>query len=148
MAGMLRIGPAIDARPAWRAWAVLVLAVLAGLLAMHALAPGGTPSTEEHAAMSSASPTTGMPAARISDGQPADSSCLHSAAPGGGSHKSMDHADGTCAASKTVSGYAPPAPEPGLVVPSDHVSRPGGVAAASLHERAPPDLAELQLLQI
>lgn len=60
----------------------------------------------------------------------------------------MNHADGTCAASKIGSGYAPPAPAPGLVVPFDDASHPGGMTAASLHERAPPDLAELQLLRI
>ncbi|MFF0726969.1 DUF6153 family protein [Streptomyces sp. NPDC004134] len=51
MTGSIRIGP--RRRPAGRLFAVLVLAVLAGLLGMHALGPGGAPGAERPTAMAS-----------------------------------------------------------------------------------------------
>lgn len=148
MAGMRPTRITLDARPVGRAWAVLVLAVLGGLLAMHALAPGGKPSVGEHAATPMAASVKMADPHHLSDGHQAGSACLHSAASGGDSHKDMDHADGSCAAGKTGSGYVPPAPAPGLVVASDDANRPGGSVTAPLNSRAPPDLSELQLLRI
>lgn len=147
MAVMRRISPTIDARLAWRAWAVLVLALLAGLLAMHALAPGGKPAMGGHTAMPRTT-SVEMAVPHIAGGHHSDGECLHTAAPGSDSHKGMSHADGTCAAGKVGSGYVPPAPTPGLIVPADDARHPGGALTASLHDRAPPDLAELQLLRI
>ncbi|MEO3841748.1 DUF6153 family protein [Streptomyces sp. B22F1] len=49
MTGSIRIGP--RRRPAGRLFVLLVLAVLAGVLGMHALGPGGAPAPERPTAM-------------------------------------------------------------------------------------------------
>lgn len=148
MAAMRRTVLTVGGRPTGRSWTVLVLAVLVGLLAMHALAPGGRPAAGEHALVSVAASGENAGGPGPAPEARAGSSCRHAGAHGDGSHEGMDHAAGTCAAGTTGSGYVPPALCPGLTAAPDRVRRPGGPAARALHERAPPDLAELQLLRI
>ncbi|MEU2490607.1 DUF6153 family protein [Streptomyces sp. NPDC007883] len=179
------------ARPTGRALALLVLAVLAGVLGMHALAPAGVTGTQDrtHGAAATvqvppvhgqaargqsvhASPVHGQAARGQSvqaspvHGQAVHASALHgesaraSSAHGpfvpeavpGCSHTSggsdhLGHADGTCAAAGVGSPYAPPEPEPGLGA-APRVAAPDGAGRTSTGGRAPPGLAELQLLRI
>ncbi|WP_326583097.1 DUF6153 family protein [Streptomyces sp. NBC_00487] len=118
----------------WRA--LLVLGLLAGLFGMHALAPGGV--HHEHA-----EPRHGMAAAV------AVAVDAHDGCPGGCGTDHAQHADPTCASGAvsggpTLPGLVPdPVPAP---VSADDVcayvlSPPDGA-------RAPPSLAELQLLRI
>jgi hypothetical protein len=122
-----------DASPPSVRWrALLVLGLLAGLLGMHGLAPGG--SVLEH------SPARHMTAAVAVHDDCAGGDC-------GGGH--VHHADQTCASGALSGGptlpalVADPVPVP---VPSEaHCSYAG---AAPDGARAPPSLAELQLLRI
>ncbi|MFM9441777.1 DUF6153 family protein [Streptomyces acidiscabies] len=135
-------------RPPLRGWPslVCVLGVLVGLLAMHGLAPGGLHAVghDRTAAVSAAAPamTEGGAGAHVdvtADGCSEDGHC--------GGH--ARHADATCAAAK-VSGapeVAGPVADPvAVAVPGEavHSVVRGGCEAA----RAPPSLAELQLLRI
>ncbi|MFD8252951.1 DUF6153 family protein [Streptomyces werraensis] len=126
-----------SSRPAGRLLTLLVLAVLAGVLGMHGLAPGGVP-----AAQTAAGHKMVMASA---DGVPyADGGCAHT--DGGSGH--LDHADGTCAAAGTASAYTPPALT-GTVLHAPATPFPTTAAIGSPHDgRAPPDLSELQLLRI
>ncbi|MEU4123795.1 DUF6153 family protein [Streptomyces virginiae] len=118
---------------------VLVLAVLAGILGMHALGPAparaALPPDAHHAtAVDHGAPAVGQ----------AGENCSHP--DGGPVHP--EHADATCAAAGTASAYTPPALAEALVgvpavFPSEAAEAPAAAAA-----RAPPDLAELQLLRI
>lgn len=118
----------------WRR-AVCVLGLLVGLLGMHGLAPGGLPSA--HAA-----PVAAAAAPAVSE--------VHGGCPEGhcgGGH--ARHADATCASPALSGGPELPGPVP------DPVPLPltDGAVRASLAEnpdgaRAPPSLAELQLLRI
>ncbi|MGW0627370.1 DUF6153 family protein [Streptomyces sp. NPDC002758] len=122
------------APPPPRRWStLLVLGLLVGLLGMHALAPGGAPGGHPERLTSHA-------AAKVAVGDCPDGHC--------GGHQ-LRHADATCA-SGAVSGRPDlPAlvPDPvGAAVPADSVgshpvTEPDGA-------RAPPSLAELQLLRI
>ncbi|MFI5688664.1 DUF6153 family protein [Streptomyces sp. NPDC051636] len=119
--------------PVWRWRGLLVLGLLAGLLAMHALAPGG--AAPEHAGTRHMTAAVG-----VHDGCPGDGDC-------GDGH--VKHADPTCMAA-AVSG-APALP--GLVADRVAVPVQGGApcpyaASAPDGARAPPSLAELQLLRI
>jgi hypothetical protein len=128
-------------RPPYRRWrALLVLGLLAGLFGMHALAPGGVmgaPAGHERA-VSHANVATVM--ATAYDGCSGDDGHC-------GDH--AHHADATCASGAVSGGPALPAllpdpvPVPGMtcLAPSRPVTAPDGA-------RAPPDLAELQLLRI
>ncbi|GGS34726.1 hypothetical protein Snoj_00620 [Streptomyces nojiriensis] len=73
-----------------------------------------------------------------------DGACSHSA--GGTEH--LDHADGTCAAAGVGSAYAPPPLAAALDAPPAPSALPGSAEAGAWSGRAPPDLAELQLLRI
>ncbi|MET9671047.1 DUF6153 family protein [Streptomyces sp. NPDC006475] len=120
-------------RPPGRLLVPLVMAVVAGVLGMHALAPGGLPATSHADAGHS------MVTAQTGDRIEASAPCSHT--DGGADH--LDHADGTCSAAGIGSGYTPPALPAALAA----------VVSASWHKapdgaRAPPDLAELQLLRI
>ncbi|MFD7256143.1 DUF6153 family protein [Streptomyces sp. NPDC059874] len=129
-------------RPTGRGFVLLVLAVLAGVLAMHGLGPG--PASARTAAGVGAHAVAGghhEPAeavARAAEG------CSHTAGGSGHTH----HADATCAATGIATPYAPPVPAAALDgVPA--AQAPHAVATASAQSgRAPPDLAELQLLRI
>ncbi|MFD5453431.1 DUF6153 family protein [Streptomyces sp. NPDC127100] len=124
-------------RPAGRLFVLLVMAVLAGVLGMHGLAPGATPAAHADAAHAT------MPAA--AEGMPhAGGACAHT--DGGSGH--LDHADGTCAAAGIGSAYAPPALT-GAPLDGAPAAAPATVPKGSSGDgRAPPDLSELQLLRI
>ncbi|MFJ2903781.1 MULTISPECIES: DUF6153 family protein [unclassified Streptomyces] len=127
-----------DAAPPapWRR-ALLVLALLAGLFAMHALAPGGT-TTHPMNAMN-ASPSAHLTRVTAPD------DCVGSAH--GNGH--VQHADQMCASGAVPGGPTLPALLPGQVTalaPAD-AGRPYAVTAPD-GARAPPSLAELQLLRI
>ncbi|MFE9449890.1 DUF6153 family protein [Streptomyces sp. NPDC006739] len=122
------------ARPPLRRWrALLVLGLLAGLLGMHALAPGGM--LDDH---------TGVRQHITAAAGTAADDCR-----GDGCGGHPHHADATCAAASVSGGPALPAllPDPAAApVPAGSAcSRP---AATPDGARAPPSLAELQLLRI
>lgn len=123
-------------RRARRVLVLLVMAVVAGVLAMHALPPGGAPTAHDDAghAVATAQPTA---VHQASEG------CSHT--DGGAGH--LDHADRTCAAAGIGSPYAPPALTAALeaALPTAAPNRAHTTTASG---RAPPDLSELQLLRI
>ncbi|MFE1287389.1 DUF6153 family protein [Streptomyces sp. NPDC058751] len=125
-------------------WMWLVLALVAGVLGMHALSPAGMPAAGRHDVMMSAE----SPGHRPAPVHVAGADCRHlSDAHDGG--MTMDHAGGTCAAGGTSTAYVPPALTPGLAVRVGSVAAVGGgPAAGPVDGRAPPDLSELQLLRI
>jgi len=111
--------------------ALLVLALLAGLFGMHGLAPGG--AVHEH------SDVRHMTAVADVHGCSGDD-C-------GGGH--VRHADQTCASGAVSGGPTLPALVPDVVaapVRTDTVCPYAGAAPDGA--RAPPSLAELQLLRI
>ncbi|NEA98029.1 DUF6153 family protein [Streptomyces sp. SID13726] len=118
-----------DARPPrWRA--LLLLALLVGLLGMHGLAPGG--GVHGHERVESAHAVT------------LDEGC-HDGCGSGHLH----HADSTCASGALSGGPVLPAlaPDPALtVVGQDEPC--SEVVASQDGARAPPSLSELQLLRI
>lgn len=119
----------------WRV--LLVLGLLAGLLGMHALSPGGAAAVGSHHS-SSAPAHAGMTMG-------SDEYVCHG--DGGGGH--AEHADATCASGAVGTGPALPVPLPdpvGALSPAD--SGQGFLATTSDGSRAPPTLAELQLLRI
>ncbi|MFE3741451.1 DUF6153 family protein [Streptomyces sp. NPDC059096] len=119
-----------------RALLALVLAVTAGLLAMHGLGP--VPALGTHAAPPSVS----------THATAADAPVCAPPAHDGGGH--MDHADATCAATGTANGpalWTPPLPGP----PSGTEALARGARqgpGSAPGDRAPPSLSELQLLRI
>ncbi|MGW1599514.1 DUF6153 family protein [Streptomyces eurythermus] len=122
-------------RPLTRYRALSVLAVLIGLLGMHALAPGGGAGHPEQAH------ATHMTAALVAvDDCPGDD--------GHGGHR-LHHADPSCASGALNGGphLAAPAPDP-VPGPAPAHRSPTAWATAPDGARAPPDLAELQLLRI
>lgn len=118
--------------PRWRA--LLVLGLLFGVLGMHALAPGGGTAGHE----SGSAPHMRTAAVAV------DTVC-HDGCGSGHLH----HADATCASGAVSGGPALPA-----LVPDPSSGGLGTVdlcaqtAAAQEGARAPPSLAELQLLRI
>ncbi|MFF0225257.1 DUF6153 family protein [Streptomyces sp. NPDC004629] len=122
--------------PPPRRWRVLlVLGVLAGLLGMHALAPGGAAASPHHA-----------PAPRVTAVVAADPDCPDDGHCGG--HHAR-HADPTCASAAVSWGPGLPALVPHPVTAAAPADRAGSCpAAAPDGARAPPSLAELQLLRI
>ncbi|MET8676158.1 DUF6153 family protein [Streptomyces sp. NPDC004647] len=94
-----------------RSYLLLVLAVLAGLVAMHGLGPGAAVPVGAHAvATSHHAPAAGHEQATAS-GAPCQSGCVHADDPAGsgrGGH--AQHADATCAAAGTAGAPALPAP--------------------------------------
>ncbi|WP_093802585.1 DUF6153 family protein [Streptomyces sp. Wb2n-11] len=136
-----------EARPGGglRVYALLVLAVLAGLVAMHGLGPAVPPVSSSampevrHAVMAAASSHSG--AAECED-------CVHAGRDDGDNGGHAEHADDTCAASGTSG--APAVPDPALAgaVACPAADVPALVPAATPGGRAPPSLSELQLLRI
>ncbi|MET8167336.1 DUF6153 family protein [Streptomyces sp. NPDC005329] len=123
-------------RPPVRRWrALLVLGLFAGLLAMHALAPGGT--VHEHAG-----PRHGT-AVVVS----AHDDCAGHGGGCGGGH--LHHADPTCVAAAVSGAPALPAlvPDP-VTAPVRAEAARSYMAESPDSARAPPSLAELQLLRI
>nr|WP_184599067.1 DUF6153 family protein [Streptomyces violarus] len=119
-------------RPAGRLLVLLVMAVLGGVLGMHALAPGGVP--DAHA----------MVMAHPADGEHASAACSHT----GDGPVHLDHADGTCAAAGIGSPYVPPALSAAVVDAPAMLVLAADAHASAESSRAPPDLSELQLLRI
>ncbi|WP_437063215.1 DUF6153 family protein [Streptomyces sp. enrichment culture] len=122
----------------WRA--LLLLGLLAGLLGMHALGPADAVSAGDHS--SHHSPSATAHAGRETAG---DEFVCH----GDGSGGHTRHADATCASGAIGAGPVVPMlmPDPlGAASPTDHL--PGALAATPDGGRAPPTLAELQLLRI
>ncbi|RRR80586.1 DUF6153 family protein [Streptomyces sp. RP5T] len=117
--------------PLWRA--LLLLGLLVGVLGMHALAPGGGMGGHREGAAHMAS------AAFV-----ADTVCHDDCGPG-----HLHHADATCASGAVSGGPALPALVPD---PSGNclgtLDLRAQTAAAQEGARAPPSLAELQLLRI
>nr|WSS73684.1 DUF6153 family protein [Streptomyces sp. NBC_01175] len=128
-------------RLAGRCFVLLVLAVLAGVLAMHGLGPGLAP-TKAPAAAGGHAMTMAM--GHEAAGQQVAGDCSHTA--GGTGH--ADHADATCAAAGVNAAYAAPVLAEALDAGSVPVTLPGSAAGSPESRRAPPDLAELQLLRI
>ncbi|MGX7760306.1 DUF6153 family protein [Streptomyces angustmyceticus] len=122
--------------PARRCRALFVLVLLAGLLGMHGLAPAVASAAHPHETRMSAMATAH-----------AHAHC-HGAGDCGSGGK-LHHADTTCA-----SGALEAAPTPPALVPSPlRPAEPESVADAGESKgrdggRAPPSLAELQLLRI
>ncbi|MFI5962085.1 DUF6153 family protein [Streptomyces asoensis] len=124
--------------PRWRT-ALLVLGLLAGLLAMHALAPGG--AVHGHGGPSHPSTAVAVAADTVDDG------CAGHGGDCGGGH--ARHADATCAAAAVSGTPAPPLLVPdALAVPARAESVRSCASGAPDGARAPPSLAELQLLRI
>ncbi|MET9499996.1 DUF6153 family protein [Streptomyces sp. NPDC006552] len=133
--------PPPSRRPAGRGLVLLALtaAVLVGLLAMHGLSPVPMPGkTSTHG---SGHGVAALPERHADHGA---GHCVHDGGGAGRAH----HADATCAAAGIGAPYAPPPPVsyPGLA-PGTPVS-PSHATGAPEIGRAPPDLAELQLLRI
>ncbi|MER7051411.1 MULTISPECIES: DUF6153 family protein [unclassified Streptomyces] len=156
-------------RPPVRWWqAVCVLGLLAGLLGMHGLAPGGGlpertlaahpehsarhasgspgPSAPTQPSVSSQQPPVAVPSVPVVAGT-AHAGCPQDDGSCGGGH--LEHADAVCASGAVSDGPVLPAPVPDPVPTAvcDGVVR-ACAADAPDGARAPPSLAELQLLRI
>ncbi|MBT2492930.1 hypothetical protein J7E96_31380 [Streptomyces sp. ISL-96] len=128
-----------------RAYVLLVLAVLAGVVAMHGLGPtvpeASSSAPDAHHAITVAVPSHAG-AATCED-------CVHIGHDEGGVGRHAEHADATCAASGTSAAPVLPAPAltaSGTCSTADDV--PALLPAATLSGRDPPALSELQLLRI
>lgn len=126
-------------RPAGRGFVLLVLAVLAGVLAMHGLGPG--PASAKAPAVAGGHV---MAVVHEEAAQQVAGGCSHT--DGGMGH--AEHADATCAAAGVGAAYAPPVLAAALDTGPAPVALPGSAAKTPECGRAPPDLAELQLLRI
>jgi hypothetical protein len=147
--------------PTWRWRALLVLGLLVGVLGMHGLGSAGAGAGAAMVARTSHtatahSPDQGPSTMSATAATLADESVCHQGghgeggpgdcAPGGGH---TQHADPTCASTALAAGYVPPAPvaDPiGIARATETVDR--YVVASPCGGRAPPSLAELQLLRI
>ncbi|MFA3874114.1 DUF6153 family protein [Streptomyces sp. MMCC 100] len=151
-------------RPPARWWqGVCVLGLLAGLLGMHGLAPGGglpeRSTGHPHASAAPMAASTDTDADSNSDSDtPSEASppmgaveahagCPQDDGSCGGGH--LRHADAVCASGAVSDGPVLPAPvpDPVPVVVGDGTVRAYAVDAPD-GARAPPTLAELQLLRI
>ncbi|MET9963084.1 DUF6153 family protein [Streptomyces sp. NPDC006326] len=132
---MTSAAPPTSRRPAGRGFVLLVLAVLAGVLGMHGLAPGAPPTAHPHRVHAVVHAAHGVA-----------EDCAHPPAGDGSRH--LEHADGTCAAAGIGSPYAPPALTAAPAHTPAGAAPPAGPHRATDRGRAPPDLAELQLLRI
>ncbi|OEJ34779.1 DUF6153 family protein [Streptomyces subrutilus] len=128
-------------RPAGPGRLLLVLAVLAGVLAMHGLGAGATglAPVRAHAAHAA-----GHGPAQGAGHHGTAEDCSHDA----GGQGQVHHADATCAATGISTPYAPPALAPALPGASAPAVFATRATAPATGGRAPPDLAELQLLRI
>ncbi|MEU6575682.1 DUF6153 family protein [Streptomyces sp. NPDC046805] len=131
------------ARPPLGRWRLLlVLGLLSGLLGMHALAPGGAMGHREHAAAPHMAAAGALTAVAVTPGGdcPDEGHC-------GGHH--ARHADPTCASGAVSEGPVLPALAPDPVAAAVRADSGGShPATAPDGARAPPSLAELQLLRI
>ncbi|MEU5470044.1 DUF6153 family protein [Streptomyces lydicus] len=144
------------APPPARRWrALLVLGLLAGLLGMHALAPviaTASPSPAHHVPGGATPHGHQRPVGDTAHGHRASTGVTaHAHCPGagdcGGGH--VHHADPTCASAALDGPPAAPALAPSPLGPVRPSHAAGGGGPARQHcGRAPPSLAELQLLRI
>ncbi|MGE9694360.1 DUF6153 family protein [Streptomyces sp. CH6] len=118
--------------------AVLLLAVLLGLLAMHGL-PGAAP----HRA-------SGRPSPSATAGHHAFAHGAHHspAACPEDSRGHLAHADATCAAAGTAGTYTPPLPGSAPLLAAASPPDPAGAVTGEGNRRAPPHLSRLPLLRI
>lgn len=136
-------------RSALRPVTLLVLALLTGLLGMHALAPAGSPMADRRMAAApahSAAAASGSASVPVSAMSSSHDDCGEDA---GGCDRHSHHADATCT-SASVGGtpvLPAPAPAPACLAGEGPELQP---SAPDTPEggRAPPSLAELQLLRI
>ncbi|WP_407840314.1 DUF6153 family protein [Streptomyces sp. DSM 116496] len=126
-------------RPVGRGLVLLVLAVLTGVLAMHGLSPGPAPIETPTAVGGH-----GVAIAHENASHQVVGDCSHT--DGGSGH--ADHADAMCAAAGVGAPYVPPALTSALGVTPAVVTPLGSNAGTPEIGRAPPDLADLQLLRI
>ncbi|MEZ7006109.1 DUF6153 family protein [Streptomyces sp. AD55] len=138
--------PSVRRPPVWWWRAACLLGVLAGVLGMHGLAPGGGLPPEHPAPYAAAprhAPGSAVPASVVPETVHA---CAAEDGPGGGR---LRHADATCASGALAAGPALPAlvPDP-VAAPARHGAAHSRTAGAPDAARAPPSLAELQLLRI
>lgn len=133
---------------------LLLLGLLAGVFGMHALAPGDAVAAGSHAThaaphhASAPTPAPSPAADTAMGGHTAamtDETVCHGSDPGGGH---AQHADPTCASSAVGAGPVLPAlaPDPGGAAVVGDLDR-RSVTAATEGGRAPPSLAELQILR-
>lgn len=132
----MRRQPRRVARPLGaRAHLLLLLAVLAGVVAMHGLGPSPVP------AASRTTPVSGHVMATSA------ASCEHADHGGCGDSGHTEHADGMCAAGGTSGAPVLPGLASGAVVAAADSARPC-LTPAARSGRGPPSLSELQLLRI
>ncbi|MFD7627794.1 DUF6153 family protein [Streptomyces sp. NPDC059851] len=133
-----------------RSYLLLVLAVLAGLVAMHGLGPGAVAASAAApgcAAAHETATTHGAPAA--AEHAMKYDAAVHADEPAGdGSGGHAQHADATCAAAGTAGTPVLPSPAAPSVVTATRALGPGIHVNGALSGRAPPSLSELQLLRI
>jgi len=125
----------------WWARAFVVLGLLVGVVAMHGLGPGGM-----SVAMADASHHARQAERMSMRAGPAEESVCHHMGSHGGH---AEHADATCASGAVPAGPAFPALTPdraGAPVPGARADR--SLPRSPEGARAPPSLAELQLLRI
>ncbi|WP_030844817.1 DUF6153 family protein [Streptomyces sp. NRRL F-4474] len=133
-----------------RSRVLLVLAVLAGLVAMHGLGPAPLPAAAHAASASHHAATTGHAERSAASDAACPDGCVHAGDPAGGEGGGhAEHADGTCAATGTAGApvLSAPAVLPGTTE-AEAVPAHGVVPGAAACGRAPPSLSELQLLRI
>lgn len=132
--------PQVNGRPgAPGALVSLVLVLLAGLVGMHGLAPGAAGLGGGMARHATATAHADDDVAHV---HRAGASCSHDT--GGHPH----HADATCAASGLGAAPAVPDLAPAPFDPAAVAVPAGWPAVPHAAVRAPPDLAQLQLLRI
>ncbi|MEU3253228.1 DUF6153 family protein [Streptomyces sp. NPDC006997] len=131
----VQLHPARSPRGRWRV--LLVLGLLVGLLGMHTLSPG--------VAVAADTPHSSFASAHAGMARAGNEHVCHGDSCGG----HVEHADATCASGAVGTGPVLPAPLPdpvGTAAPAD--SSHGFLATTPDGGRAPPTLAELQLLRI
>jgi len=126
---------------------LLVLAVLAGVVAMHGLGP--VASAESTGTVSAGTQRAAAVAAEAhehaDDAHACDCSHVDDHGREGGH---TEHADETCAAGGTSAAPGLPALAPSGVMAPPVADAPTAVLAVTQDGRAPPSLSELQLLRI
>jgi uncharacterized protein DUF6153 len=115
-----------------------VVAVVAGLVAMHGLGSAAVGPARDHAMAAGGHMASAA-------GEPSHA-CGHLGEGDGGGH--AVHADDTCAAGGVGGGPALPVPLPGVDAPAVDQSAAPRPPPAALAGRSPPSLSELQLLRI
>ncbi|WP_343242908.1 DUF6153 family protein [Streptomyces sp. SID12501] len=127
--------------PSWWSRAFVVLGLLAGVLAMHGLGPGGM-----SAGMTDAAHHGHQAQPMSMRGGPSDEFVCHGMDSHGGH---AQHADATCASGAVPAGHTFAALTPDPAGPSVLAARADRSLPRSPEgARAPPSLAELQLLRI